>query len=71
MNYPAAGGKSAQSPRFYRRYLHILLIVFTPAGGQICFRRLREKIEKDPGKPDFVKTVWGIGYKFETESGLI
>ncbi len=37
----------------------------------VHIRRLREKIEKDPGKPDFVKTVWGIGYKFETESGLI
>jgi len=28
-------------------------------------RRLREKIEKDPGQPGFVKTVWGVGYKFE------
>jgi DNA-binding response OmpR family regulator len=28
-------------------------------------RRLREKIEKDPGEPGFIKTVWGVGYKFE------
>jgi DNA-binding response OmpR family regulator len=26
--------------------------------------RLRAKIEKDPAKPDFVITVWGVGYKF-------
>lgn len=30
-------------------------------------RRLREKIEKDPGQPNFIKTVWGVGYKFEVE----
>lgn len=28
-------------------------------------RRLREKIEKDPAKPTYIQTVWGIGYKFE------
>ena len=26
---------------------------------------LREKIEKDPKKPEHIKTVWGTGYKFE------
>jgi len=26
--------------------------------------RLRTKLEKDPSKPDFVLTVWGVGYKF-------
>jgi len=28
-------------------------------------RRLREKIEADPVRPRYVKTVWGVGYKFE------
>ena len=28
-------------------------------------RRLREKIEPDPTKPEFIQTVWGVGYKFE------
>jgi DNA-binding response OmpR family regulator len=28
-------------------------------------RRLREKIEPDPVRPRYVKTVWGVGYKFD------
>ncbi len=30
--------------------------------------RLRAKIEKDPAKPDYILTVWGVGYRF-TEAG--
>jgi two-component system, OmpR family, response regulator len=26
--------------------------------------RLRAKIERDPAHPEFIQTVWGIGYKF-------
>jgi DNA-binding response OmpR family regulator len=28
-------------------------------------RRLREKIEPDPSRPVHIKTVWGVGYRFE------
>ncbi len=28
-------------------------------------RRLREKVEADPVRPRHIKTVWGVGYKFE------
>ncbi|MEZ4552820.1 MAG: response regulator transcription factor [Dehalococcoidia bacterium] len=28
-------------------------------------RRLRTKIEHDPSRPAFLRTVWGVGYKFE------
>lgn len=31
----------------------------------VNIRRLREKIEKEPGKPERIKTVFGIGYKWE------
>ena len=31
----------------------------------VHIRRLREKIETDPARPRHVKTVWGVGYKFE------
>jgi DNA-binding response OmpR family regulator len=26
--------------------------------------RLRNKVEKDPANPKFIKTVWGVGYRF-------
>lgn len=31
----------------------------------VHMRRLREKIEDDPSKPKYIKTLWGIGYKLE------
>ncbi|HEU5343109.1 MAG TPA: response regulator transcription factor [Ktedonobacterales bacterium] len=31
----------------------------------VHIRRLREKVERDPAEPQRLKTVWGIGYKFE------
>ena len=30
-------------------------------------RRLREKIERQPTKPEYILTVWGVGYKFAAE----
>ncbi|MBO1005026.1 response regulator transcription factor [Pseudogracilibacillus auburnensis] len=31
-------------------------------------RRLREKIEEDPSRPNWIKTVRGLGYIFETDT---
>ncbi|MNN03522.1 Transcriptional regulatory protein WalR [compost metagenome] len=30
----------------------------------VYVRRLREKLEIDPANPRYIKTVWGVGYKF-------
>lgn len=32
--------------------------------------RLRKKIESDPSQPTYVKTVTGVGYRFEDEASL-
>lgn len=31
----------------------------------VHIRKIREKIEEDPSKPAYIKTVWGVGYKFD------
>lgn len=31
----------------------------------VHIRRIREKIEIDPKKPEYLKVVWGVGYKLE------
>ncbi|MBU7314244.1 response regulator transcription factor [Paenibacillus oleatilyticus] len=31
----------------------------------VHIRKIREKIEENPRKPKFIKTVWGVGYKVE------
>lgn len=31
----------------------------------VCVRRLREKIERDPSQPEYLRTVRGVGYKIE------
>lgn len=33
----------------------------------VHIRWLREKLEENPSKPIYIKTVWGIGYRFEVE----
>ncbi|MGA9527272.1 MAG: response regulator transcription factor [Terriglobales bacterium] len=38
----------------------------TPRSIDVFVRRLREKIERDPRHPRYLKTLRGIGYRFET-----
>jgi len=40
----------------------------TPRSVDVYIRRIREKIEPDPDKPIYVKTVRGAGYIFETRT---
>ncbi|MCP4139664.1 MAG: response regulator transcription factor [Chloroflexi bacterium] len=35
-----------------------------PSTVTVHIRRLREKIESIPGSPEYILTVWGVGYKF-------
>jgi DNA-binding response OmpR family regulator len=37
----------------------------TPRSIDVYIRRLREKIEADPRHPQYLKTIRGIGYRFE------
>lgn len=39
-----------------------------PSTVTVHIRRLREKIESNPSDPQFLITVWGVGYKFEGEN---
>jgi phosphate regulon transcriptional regulator PhoB len=36
-----------------------------PSTVTVHIRRLREKIERDPGNPEQLLTVWGVGYRFQ------
>lgn len=31
----------------------------------VHIRKIREKLEDDPRKPRYIKTIWGVGYKIE------
>lgn len=33
----------------------------------VNIRRLRSKIENDPGNPEFIETVWGLGYRWKNK----
>ncbi|MEW5989304.1 MAG: response regulator transcription factor [Chloroflexota bacterium] len=38
-----------------------------PSTVTVHIRRVREKIERDPSHPNWLLTVWGVGYKFEPD----
>jgi DNA-binding response OmpR family regulator len=33
----------------------------------VYIRKLREKIEQDPAHPQYIQTVWGVGYRFKAD----
>ena len=40
---------------------------YNPDTVAVHIRRIREKLEINPKEPKYLKVVWGIGYKFESE----
>ena len=41
----------------------------TPSVGDIAtvtvhIKKLREKIEEDTSNPEYIETIWGVGYRF-------
>ena len=39
--------------------------ILAAAALMVHIRRIREKIELNPKEPEYLKVVWGIGYKIE------
>lgn len=33
----------------------------------VNIRRLRSKVEQDPSKPEYIETVWGLGYRWKSQ----
>jgi DNA-binding response OmpR family regulator len=38
-----------------------------PSTITVHIRHLREKIEEDPGRPRYLITIWGVGYRLESD----
>ena len=38
---------------------------FSDGTLNVHIRKIREKIEKDPKQPKYIKTIWGTGYMME------
>ncbi len=60
---------AARSRRAYRRE-ELLEAVWGYSYGDtatvtVHVRRIREKVEADPGQPRHLKTVWGVGYRWD------
>ena len=59
----------AERPRQVFTYEELLDRLWDGVGDRhtvtVHIGRIREKIERDPNDPQYIVTVWGIGYRFE------
>ncbi|WP_067621540.1 response regulator transcription factor [Alicyclobacillus acidiphilus] len=59
----------AEHPRQVFTYEYLLAKFWEGIGDRHTVRvhiaRIREKIERDANKPEFIINVWGVGYRFE------
>ncbi|GMA52243.1 hypothetical protein GCM10025857_36000 [Alicyclobacillus contaminans] len=59
----------AEHPRQVFTYESLLDQFWDGVGDKHTVRvhiaRIREKIERDPNKPQYIVNVWGVGYRFE------
>jgi len=59
----------AQHPRQVFTYDHLLQKFWQQIGDKhtvtVHVGRIRDKIEAEPSKPQFLVNVWGVGYRFE------
>jgi DNA-binding response OmpR family regulator len=58
------GLKRARSENFDLIILD-LISVGDVATITVHIRKLREKIELDPSHPQYIETIWGVGYRFQ------
>ena len=45
--------------------LIILDLMLPGMDGFEVGKKIREKIEKDTAKPQYIETIWGVGYRFK------
>ncbi len=62
MRYP---GRVFPAEEIYRRVWGEETTYACENTVMVHIRRIREKVELNPKEPDYIKVVWGIGYKME------
>ena len=58
-------GRIFPAEEIYRQVWNEVRLLRTENTVMVHIRRIREKIELNPREPEYLKVVWGIGYKFE------
>ena len=58
-------GRTFPAEEIYRRVWEDETVFAPENTVMVHIRHIREKIELDPREPEYLKVVWGIGYKME------